>query len=120
MQRGLHAVDHQCVARVVAALEAHDALCALGQPIDQLALAFVTPLGADDHDVTTLACLHFESDPILKNQTSDGAHDPAVGHLHQFAVTVKLIHFALMPGQNADHRLALLAQRGNGIGDGAF
>ena len=49
MQRGLHAVDHQRVAGVVAALEAHHALWHLGQPVDQLALAFVAPLGAD-HD----------------------------------------------------------------------
>jgi hypothetical protein len=39
------------VAGVVAALEAHDALSVLGQPVDDLALAFIAPLGADDHDV---------------------------------------------------------------------
>jgi hypothetical protein len=51
VQRGLHAVDHQRVAGVVAALEAHHALRHLGQPVDQLALAFVAPLGADDDHI---------------------------------------------------------------------
>ena len=50
-QDGLLATDHQRVTGVVAALEAHDALRVVGQPIDDLALAFVTPLGADDDDV---------------------------------------------------------------------
>ena len=35
----------------MAALEAHHDIGALGQPIDDLALAFVAPLGADDHDI---------------------------------------------------------------------
>ena len=45
------AVDHQRVAGIVAALEAHHDIGTLGQPIDDLALAFVAPLGADDHDI---------------------------------------------------------------------
>ena len=51
LQRGLDALDDQRVARVVAALEADDALRVVGQPVDDLALAFVAPLGADDDDV---------------------------------------------------------------------
>ena len=47
----LRAVDDERVAGVVAALEAHDAGDAVGQQIDDLALAFVAPLGADDDDV---------------------------------------------------------------------
>ena len=50
-QHGLAAADDERVAGVVPALEAHDALRALGQPVDDLALAFVAPLGADDDDV---------------------------------------------------------------------
>ena len=53
LQGGLHALDHQGMAGVVAALEAHHALRVVGQPVDDLALAFVTPLGADDDDVAT-------------------------------------------------------------------
>src|SRR6478752_2632174 len=58
VQRGLDAVDDQRVAGVVAALEAHHALRHLGQPVDQLALAFVTPLGADHNDVAALRLRH--------------------------------------------------------------
>ena len=43
------AVDHERVAGVVTALEAHHRGGALGEQIDDLALAFVAPLGAD-HD----------------------------------------------------------------------
>ena len=50
-QDGLLAVDHQRVAGVVAALEAHDRGDALGQQVDDLALALVAPLGADDDEV---------------------------------------------------------------------
>ncbi len=40
------AVDHQRVARIVPALKARDHIGALGQPVDDLALALVAPLGA--------------------------------------------------------------------------
>ena len=52
VQRRLDAVDDECVPCVVAALEAHHTLGAFGQPIHQLAFAFVTPLGAHHHDIT--------------------------------------------------------------------
>ena len=45
------AVDDQRVPGVVPALEARDHVGALGQPVDDLALALVAPLGADDHHV---------------------------------------------------------------------
>ena len=48
-QHGFLAIHHQGVASVVAALEAHHALGVIGQPVNNLAFAFVTPLGAD-HD----------------------------------------------------------------------
>ena len=50
-QHGLPAADDERVTGVVAALEAHDAGRLLGQPVDDLALAFIAPLGADDDDV---------------------------------------------------------------------
>jgi hypothetical protein len=43
-------VAHDRVTGVVAALEAHDGVRALGEEVDDLALALVAPLGAyDDH-----------------------------------------------------------------------
>ncbi len=58
MQSGFHAVDDQGVASVMAALEAHHAGGGFGQPIDQFAFAFVTPLGADHDDVTAFGSGH--------------------------------------------------------------
>jgi len=42
------AVDDQRMARVVAALEPHDHVGAVAQPVDDLALALIAPLGADN------------------------------------------------------------------------
>ena len=39
------------VTGIVTAVEANDAVDALGEPVDNLALAFVTPLGTDYHDI---------------------------------------------------------------------
>ncbi len=50
VQDGLLAADHQRVAGVVAALEAHDGADVGGQQVDDLALAFVAPLGAQHYD----------------------------------------------------------------------
>ena len=43
------AVDHDGVARVVARLVAHDERALLGEIVGEATLAFVTPMGADDH-----------------------------------------------------------------------
>ena len=44
----LHAVDYERMAGVVPALESRHRADALGEQVDDLALAFVAPLGADD------------------------------------------------------------------------
>ena len=44
------AVADDRVAGVVAALEAHDGIGPLGEQVGDLPLAFIAPLGADDHD----------------------------------------------------------------------
>ena len=44
-------VDDQRVAGIVPALEAHHGIGAAGQPVDDLALALIAPLGADHGDV---------------------------------------------------------------------
>jgi hypothetical protein len=51
VQHGLAPADDERVPGVVATLEANHALRMIGQPVDHLALAFVTPLGADYDDV---------------------------------------------------------------------
>jgi hypothetical protein len=45
------AVHHQRMAGVVPALEPHDHVGPVRQPVDDLALALVAPLGADHRDV---------------------------------------------------------------------
>jgi len=58
-------VDDQRVTGVVAALEADDALRLLGQPVDDLALAFVAPLGPDHHHVSCHLVPRFRPDVPL-------------------------------------------------------
>jgi hypothetical protein len=43
--------DHDGVAGIVAALEPHHDVGAVGEPVDDLAFAFVAPLSADHGDV---------------------------------------------------------------------
>ena len=50
VQDGLLAIDDQGVAGVVPALEAHDRTDLLGQQVDDLALAFIAPLGTENDD----------------------------------------------------------------------
>ena len=50
------AVDDQRVARIVATLEAGDDIGTLRQPVDDLALALIAPLGAHDHHVCHRDC----------------------------------------------------------------
>src|SRR5581483_250465 len=64
VQHRLLAADHQCVPGVVPALEAHHALGAIGKPVDDLALAFVAPLRADDDDVARAA--HLSPAPLIR------------------------------------------------------
>ena len=45
------AVDHERMAGVMAALKPHDDVGADRQPIDDLALSFVAPLGADNDNI---------------------------------------------------------------------
>ena len=45
------AIDDERMAGIVAALEAHDDVGLLRQPVDDLALPFVAPLGADDDNI---------------------------------------------------------------------
>ena len=53
--------DDEGVAGIVAALEAHDHVGAAGEPVDDLALALVAPLRADDGDVAHDFCPALES-----------------------------------------------------------
>jgi hypothetical protein len=73
MQGCFHTIDDQGVACVVAALKAHHTSGGFGQPIDQFAFAFVTPLGADHDDVTAFG----------------GGHGLSLGSTHIDSITQK-------------------------------
>jgi hypothetical protein len=46
--------DNQRVAGVVTTLKTNDTSGMIGQPVDDLALALVAPLGAHDHDILAI------------------------------------------------------------------
>ena len=74
--------DDQRVAGIVAALEAHHDVGALGQPVDDLALALVAPLGADHRHIRH-ACSspRFYARPasLGRRQTMGAAEPPRLG-----------------------------------------
>jgi hypothetical protein len=43
--------NDQCVAGIVPTLEADHSLCVVGQPVHDLTLTLVTPLGTDDDNI---------------------------------------------------------------------
>jgi hypothetical protein len=55
--------DDQGMAGIVATLEADDGIGAAGEPIDDLAFAFIAPLGADHGYVGQLSAFHLELKP---------------------------------------------------------
>ena len=64
------AVDHQGVTGVMAALETHHHVGGHRQPVDDLALTLVAPLGADNHNVR-----HRRTIPRVPKGKSPGASD---------------------------------------------
>src|SRR5690606_26228932 len=55
VKRSFHTIDHQCMTGVVAALEADHGGGPVREQIDDLALALVTPLGAQHNYIFTHA-----------------------------------------------------------------
>lgn len=64
VQGRLDAIDDQSVTCIVPALETNNTLGAFCKPINQLSLAFITPLGAYNDYVPTFGCFHFKPDSI--------------------------------------------------------
>ncbi len=71
MQSGFDAVDHQRMAGVVTALETHHSLGTFRQPVHQLALAFVAPLGSDHDDVSARFLIHVLFYKVVRVQPPD-------------------------------------------------
>ena len=88
MQSRFDAMDHQGMSGVVTTLKANHALGALRQPVHQLALAFVTPLGSHNDYIATFACIHFIY--FIKEQSQPSARlaRRARGHIQ-----IRLLRF---------------------------
>ena len=71
MKYGLFAIDDERVTCVVATLESHDGVSALGEEIHDRAFTLIAPLGADDDNV----CAQ-RSAPYNKQQSQTGNHEP--------------------------------------------
>ena len=115
MQSGCFAVDHQSVTRVVAALETHHALRQLGQPVDQLAFAFIAPLCANNNHIFSARrkSNHIETFVKLKGEERvalNGAHLPSAVLQLEFAVAIEFLRFVFGAWHGADDRLTRSAQ----------
>src|SRR5438132_11096476 len=87
------------MAGIVTALEAHDDIGLLRQPVDDLALPLVTPLGADDDNIG-----HFES-PILKLQRFRARLPGKEVPVSPEACLARPMPQAFWAGRRASHRI---------------
>jgi hypothetical protein len=76
------------VARIVAALKAGNDIGPLGQPIHDLAFAFVAPLRADNHHICHSISplrnptgVYIAAPPKAKPQKQHWTQDPSRGHV---------------------------------------
>src|SRR5690554_2603003 len=114
VQHCLFAIDHQGVAGLVTALIAHDGGYLIGQQIDDLALALITPLGAQDDNILTHVQLLPHSiwiGPGARKSNLQFVNLPAVVCKTQYAITSQLRCIGIhLPRQRRDHPLARLPQ----------
>jgi hypothetical protein len=101
--------DDQRVTGIVAALKAHDTLGMIGEPVNDLALALVAPLGAHDYDVLGHSC---HCVPV------DCLNDPLPVVFDQSTVAQRPIT-ARLGRQEFDDNLALLAQHSDRLSPSA-
>src|SRR5690606_17079859 len=105
-QNGLAPAHDQGVAGIVAALEAHHARDVIGQPVDDLAFAFITPLGAYNDDVLSHAFLEHSPQP-----RSDAYNLPVAVLQDELPVAAQFSACLLVAGQIDDHHLTGRTQR---------
>ncbi len=72
MQGGFLAFDHQRMAGIVTALEAHHRRHLIGQQVNNLTLAFITPLGAQHYNIFTHDSL--SGSPLSENRQPVSRH----------------------------------------------
>ena len=73
-QNGFLAVDPEGMTGVVTPLEAHHTLRRLGEPVNDLTLAFVTPLGADYHNILAHVAYQLKVGPFAAKAKRDSYH----------------------------------------------
>ena len=84
MENGLIAIDDERVARVVAALETHDRMSALGKQVHNRTLALIAPLRANDYNVSTQP---LTPNKIQQTQSRDHETETEVSQLIVFQLT---------------------------------
>ena len=115
MKNGLFAIDDQRVSRVVPALETHYRVGIAAQQVDDFSLALVTPLGAENHDIS----IHAHGLRALMKklqQESTGEHTDDAADADDFRiVSGQFLHGAL-PRLRRDHREKPLDDQQQGEG----
>src|SRR5262249_18916457 len=96
VQHRLLPADDEGMPGVVPALKAHHALGMVGEPVHDLALALVAPLGADHYDVLA----HLLALP----------HDPFATALGELAVALRSRRVGGVPGKAHHDDLSAVAQ----------
>ena len=91
------------MAGVVAALEADDHVGAAREPVDDLALAFVAPLGADDGDVAHVDSLLGGSPraPRAAKASARQSGPDSLKQTEQKRASQRVLHVPLRPCQRA-------------------
>ena len=103
VQDGLLTLDHQRVASVVSTLESNYRAGTLGQQIDDLPLALVTPLGADYNDVLTHVILLFYPLLVAYPRLLYRHRPPSPVNTNQLLAAAKIPRPARLTGQRIDH-----------------
>ena len=95
MQYCFYTIDYQRMPGIVSSLESDHGIGLLGEKVNDLALAFVTPLRADDyHGLCHLATHLFDA--------------PTIGPLNQFSVTLLILRPGVATAKIDDNSLVIL------------
>ena len=95
MQYRFYTIDYQRMPGIVPPLESNHGFGLLGEKVNDLALAFVTPLRADDyHGLCHLATHLFDA--------------PTIGPLHYFSVALLILRPGFAIAKIDDNSLVIL------------
>ncbi len=109
MQNCFDITDYQSVTGIVPALEAHYSSGVFSQPVDDLAFAFVTPLGSDYHNVTCHFCSNTKG-VIDRASARARCNDPFSSAKYQLFLATEFVLVVLVSWQIDDHNFACVAK----------